>query len=386
MTQPHQQTLITPITNMQGKHDDVPGGITNNDHDNTSIVASAMASKRHGQQSERAPITIHPHFKNKASKHVKNHNDEGLKNAIIEFDNGQPHPTIHELSNKYKITPSVLELYVTKEKSKRLLFEASVGNKQRQNKTEQAQESIRYEGLPSTDKTIKMEQRRERDAKQKRWRRRQMHLQKQVDEHKNEGNKKVTVWSGNIENGKLKTATKQSTFFGVTEMGKGKQQGDVVPNAAIVTFDGENDLEIVQEQYCKKEEYCEAAQVDHAGAKYFSALRLLTIRDMVCIKWPDRKKEEWLPKDQVKDPPPSSRSTSNLRNYIGLSQIYETMKRSDDVTNNEIHTYLPFSNFSGFISLVELNLKKAIREDYGKKVKENAKEEAKKEKKEREKL
>ena len=104
----------------------------------------------------------------------------------------------------------------------------------------------------------------------------------------------------------------------------------------------------------------------------------MTIRDMVCIKWPDRKKEEWLPKDQVKDPPPSSRSTSNLRNYIGLSQIYETMKRSDDVTNNEIHTYLPFSNFSGFISLVESNLKKAIREDYGKKLKENAKEEAKK--------
>ena len=79
-----------------------------------------------------------------------------------------------------------------------------------------------------------------------------MHLQKQVDEHKNEGNKKVTVWSGNIENRKLKTATKQSTFFGVTEMGKGKQQGEVVPNAAIVTFDGENDFEIVQEQYCRK--------------------------------------------------------------------------------------------------------------------------------------
>ena len=104
----------------------------------------------------------------------------------------------------------------------------------------------------------------------------------------------------------------------------------------------------------------------------------MTIRDMVCIKWPDRKKEEWLPKDQVKDPPPSSRSTSNLRNYIGLSQIYETMKRSDDVTNNEIHTYLPFSNFSGFISLVESNLKKAIREDYSKMVEESNEKEAKK--------
>ena len=56
------------------------------------------------------------------------------------------------------------------------------------------------------------------------------------------------------------------------------------------------------------------------------------------------------------------------------------MKRIDAITNNEIHTYLPLSNFSGFISLVESNPKKAIREDYSKKVKEDAKEEAKKEK------
>ena len=151
-----------------------------------------------------------------------------------------------------------------------------------------------------------------------------------------------------------------------------------MPNSAIMTFDGENDLKIIQERYCKKEEHCQATQGNHPGAEYFSAMRLMTIQDMVCIKWPDRKKEEWLPKDQVKDPPPSSRSTSNLRNYIGLSQIYETMKKSYAVTNNEIHTYLPLSNFSGFISLVKSNLKKAIREDYSKMVEESDEKEAKK--------
>ena len=57
-------------------------------------------------------------------------------------------------------------------------------------------------------------------------------------------------------------------------------------------FGGETDYEIVEERYCKKEEHCQAAQGNHPGAKYYYEMRVMTIQEMVCIKWPDPKKEE----------------------------------------------------------------------------------------------
>ena len=221
--------VLGGIVNTNHDNDKFTGSITNKDHDSKSNVASVMASKRHEQQSKVSSINVHPNSKNKASEHVTYQdealkeiyqNDEAIKKAINEFNNGQPSPTIHDLSTKYKIPLSVLQLYVTEDKSKMPCFKESVGNK-RKNETELAQEAIKYEGLVSTDEKTKIEQRRERDAKQKRWRRRQGHLKKQINENLNEGNKKVKVWSGSIETGKWRTATKHSTFFDVMKMGKG---------------------------------------------------------------------------------------------------------------------------------------------------------------------
>ena len=383
---------------MQDINDDVRGGIVNTNHDNDKLtrsitdkdnsksnVARIMASKHGEQESKVSAINVHPNSKNKASKHVTYQdeaqeiyqNDEAIRNAINEFNNGQPSPTIHDLSTKYKIPLSVLQLYVTEDKSKTPCFKESVGNK-RKNETELAQEAIKYEGLVSTDEKTKIEQRRERDAKQKRWRRRQMHLEKQINENLNEGNKKVKVWSGSIETGKWRTATKHSTFFDVMKMGKGSPKKEQVPNSAIMTFDGENDLTIVQERFCRKEQHCQAAQGNHPGAEYFSAMRLMTIQDMVCIKWPDRKKEEWLPKGQVKEPLGYSRSGNNEKDTFELTKIYETMRKSDVVRSNMMQTNLPFSNFGGFISFVESHLKTTFRGDYSKMVEESNEKEAKK--------
>ena len=136
---------------MQDKNDDVRGGIVNTNHDNDkftrsitdkdnskSNVARIMASKHGEQESKVSAINVNPNSKNKASKHVTYQdkalkeifqNDEAIRNAINEFNNGQPSPTIHDLSTKYKIPLSVLQLYVTEDKSKRPFFEASVGNK-----------------------------------------------------------------------------------------------------------------------------------------------------------------------------------------------------------------------------------------------------------------
>ena len=60
------------------------------------------------------------------------------------------------------------------------------------------------------------------------------------------------VWSDNIAEGKCKKATKESTFFGVTEMGKRNQKGEVAQNAFIVKFYGENELKTIQEKYFMK--------------------------------------------------------------------------------------------------------------------------------------
>ena len=279
--------ILGGVANTNRNNDKVPGGITTNNHGNKSIVTSGMVSKCHDQQSKVSSISIHPNSKNKASKRVIYQekelkkiykNNKAIKKAIDDFNNSQPSPTVHDLSTKYNIPFSVLDLHITNNKSKRPLFEASVGHKQTQIKTKDVQETIHNKGLVvSIDEKTKVEYRRERDAKQKRWRRRQMHLEKQVNEHKNEENKKVQVWSGNIENGRWRTATKHSTFFGVIEMGKKKQKGELVPNSAIMKFDGETDLEIVEERYCRKEEHCQAAQGNHPGAKYFCAMRVMTI-------------------------------------------------------------------------------------------------------------
>ena len=149
------------------------------------------------------------------------------------------------------------------------------------------------------------------------------------------------VWSGNISEGKWKKATKESTFFEVIEMGKRKQKGEVVKNACIVKFDGENELKIIQNKNVMKKEDCEAAQGGHSSAKYFSAQRLLTMEDKVCVKWADRSKYEWLPKCQVRDLTPS-RSRSNARNARNLNeideidQIYRIMRYDDTGFDNGI--------------------------------------------------
>ena len=394
-TKQYQQTLISPFTmqdktegitngiaNINHNNNMVAGGITDNNHNRKTIVASVMINERREHQSKVSSINTTPNSNNKTSKPVIYQEkelegiykiEEAIKKALNEFNNSQPSPTIHDLSTKYNIPFSVLELYVTNDKSKRPLFEASVGHKQKQIKTKQVQETIHNEELVSIDKKTKAEHKRERDAKQKKWHRRQMHLKKQVNEHKNEENEKVQVWSGNVENGKWRTATKHSTFFDVIKIGKRKQKGEVMPNSAIMKFDGETDYEIVEERYCKKEEHCQAAQGNHPGAKYYCAMRVMTIQDMVCIKWPDRKKEEWLSKDQVKNPPPSSRSATNMRNYIDLTQIYTTIRRTDGVRDNNMQTFLPFSNLGEFLILIESNQKTVIRGNYAENIKKEDK-------------
>ena len=138
-------------------------------------------------------------------------------------------------------------------------------------------------------------------------------------------------------------------------MGKGKQKGEVVSNASIVKFDGENELIFFQERYCMKEEHYEAAQGGSSGAKYFCAQRLLTIEDKVRVKWADHLTEKCLPKDQVKDLPPSSRSMSNARNFVELTQIFQRMTTNDTGLDDGICLSLPFSIFDDFITFLELN-------------------------------
>ena len=65
------------------------------------------------------------------------------------------------------------------------------------------------------------------------------------------------------------------------------------------------------------------------------------------------------------------RSGTNEKDTFELTKIYEKMRKSDVVRNNIMQTNLPFSNFGGFISLVESNLKTSIRGDYSKMVEES---------------
>ena len=119
-------------------------------------------------------------------------NEPRLRDAIIEFDNNQPSTTIHELSIKHNLPSSVLGRCVNKYKSKRLLYGASIGNNPkhaRGNKPKHAKVKIYHDhdnkGLPSTETMRKVNDRKSRDAKQKKWRRIQTHLQNQVSKHKN---------------------------------------------------------------------------------------------------------------------------------------------------------------------------------------------------------
>ena len=145
------------IANINHNNNRVAGGITDNNHNRKTIVASVMINERREHQSKVSSVNTTPNSNNKTSKPVIYQEkelegiykiEEAIKKALNEFNNSQPSPTIHDLSTKYNIPFSVLELYVTNDKSKRPLFEASVGHKQKQIKTKQVQETI-YAAAPS---------------------------------------------------------------------------------------------------------------------------------------------------------------------------------------------------------------------------------------------
>ena len=61
-----------------------------------------------------------------------------------------------------------------------------------------------------------------------------------------------------------------------------------------------------------------------------------------------------------------------MRNNTDLTQIYTTIRRTNDITDNDMQTLLPFSNLGEFLILIESNQKAVIRGNYA----ENTKEEA----------
>ena len=197
----------------------------------------------------------------------------------------------------------------------------------------------------------KLLEKRKKDAERKRWIRRQRHLQKQLDQNLAEEEKKVKVWEGTVANGRWMQASQLSTFCVVREIGVRKKKGAAILGA-IAKFDGEEELAIVPRARCMESDPCLARQGGHPSAQYFYATRLLALGDMVLIKWQDRKKEQWLPKEQVKKPPNKSRSGEDTRlvNYIFYvlrpelyCNVYEAVACDA----------LPFLDFAGFIALIK---------------------------------
>merc|ERR1719491_2595385 len=101
------------------------------------------------------------------------------------------------------------------------------------------------------DRETKKKAKRTKDAKAKKWKRRQAHLQKQVGKNRARIGAKIQVWSGSVEDGKWIQARQLSNFCDVREMGIGKKKGPVISDAAIVRFDGELDLEIIGTNMCR---------------------------------------------------------------------------------------------------------------------------------------
>ena len=210
------------------------------------------------------------------------------------------------------------------------------------------------------DRETKKKAKRTKDAKVKKWKRRQVHLQKQVDKNRARIGAKIQVWSGPVEDGKWIQATQLSNFCDVREMGMGKKKGPVISDAAIVKFDGELGMEIVEKKMCREEKSCMASQGRHSGAKLYHAIRLITIDDLVLVKWPDCGTEEWLPASQVKPPPAPSRSRTNPRNFVDINAIMGTMMGTND---GMASTGLPFSNTEDFLSAVETSEKNRTQKD-----------------------
>jgi hypothetical protein len=158
---------------------------------------------------------------------------------------------------------------------------------------------------------------RRKDAERKRRFRRRKHLQKQVGanpiNHSNKKDNKIKVWCGSIS-GNWKTATQMSKFCDVSEIGLRKRRGAVV-FGAIVKFDGEDELEIVEKSKCMESIQCLARQGDHDSAEYYNAERRLRLGDYIRVKWPSRLDEQWLPIDQVQDLPAGRQRTRSKFRY-----------------------------------------------------------------------
>ena len=164
---------------------------------------------------------------------------------------------------------------------------------------------------------------KQKDAERKRKWRRQKHLQKQVNEHPASG-KKIKVWCGNAS-GEWKLANQQSKFCVVNDIGKRNKKRDGVLGA-IVKFDGKDELEIVEKNKCMEEKQCLATQGDHDTAEYFNAIRLLDFGANVRVKWLDRREEQWLPSNQVRDlsvGPRRTRSKFGFRYKPGQTLLSE---------------------------------------------------------------
>ena len=127
------------------------------------------------------------------------------------------------------------------------------------------------EGLTATNimnRETKKKAKWTKDAKQKKWKRRKVHLQKQVNRNHAGNSTKIQVWSGPMDNGTWIQATQLSNLCDVTEIGVGKKTGPVISDAAIMKFDEELEWKIIGKKMCREEKNCMASQGGHSGAQY----------------------------------------------------------------------------------------------------------------------
>ena len=221
----------------------------------------------------------------------------------------------------------------------------------------------------------------EKDNIRKKWKRRKKHLQSQFDENQALEQTQVFFWFGTAAIGRWMEGRQITNFFDVQDYKVGNKEGVIYRNSAILEVGDAGEWKVVKKEMFRKNELCEATQGSHEGANYYGAHRLVTIGNLVCVKWGDRGTEEWLPSEQVQSALPASRSRTSARNYIDVNRFFCIASGHDYQERNDgiHHLPLPFHNIETFVNMMESWVKELYEKDTVLKAEEEAAKAAKKE-------
>ena len=107
-----------------------------------------------------------------------------------------------------------------------------------------------------------------KDDIKKKWKRRKLFLQSQVDDNQALKKNQVFFWLGTVDNGRWMKGRKITNLFDVQDINFGRKVGRIYRNSSILQVRDEVQWTIVEKEMFRDNELCQAKQGPQEGAHY----------------------------------------------------------------------------------------------------------------------